>query len=217
MAQKLNMHRGGYYYCYDFASQKVNATTTKTKIHNEKKKGLDKGKKDEQGRRCIFLFPPFFRGKIAIFEKAAKVIEGLLLLSFFFLFGVGFQFLTVARLLFFASFVFTTVIGFIYCALHTCVRVFVCISLFVWAQAQPAFDLRFAIVCKNAKTEKIFRKAENAARFFGCHTAVFAKIAPSAYYANAKTVSTLSTALFALYTSSKDILLNNFHVMWPSL
>lgn len=80
------MHRGGYYYCYDFASQKVNATTTKTKIHNEKKKGLDKGKKDEQGRRCIFLFPPFFRGKIAIFGKAAKVIEGLLLLSFFLFF-----------------------------------------------------------------------------------------------------------------------------------
>lgn len=185
-----------------------------------KKKDWTKAKRMNKGEDAFSFFPHFSEGKLQYLEKRQKSLKASyssLFFCFFFLFGVGFQFLTVARLLFFASFVFTTVIGFIYCALHTCVRVFVCISLFVWAQAQPAFDLRFAIVCKNAKTEKIFGKAENAARFFGCHTAVFAKIAPSAYYANAKTVSTLSTALFALYTSSKDILLNNFHVMWPSL
>jgi len=68
--------------------------------------------------------------------------------------------LTVTRRLFFATFVFTTVIGFIYC---TCVRVFVCISLFVRGQAQPAFDLRIAIVGKNAKAEKYSGKRRSAA------------------------------------------------------
>lgn len=140
-----------------------------------KKKDWTKAKRMNKGEDAFSFFPHFSEGKLQYLEKRQKSLKASyssLFFCFFFLFGVGFQFLTVARLLFFASFVFTTVIGFIYCALHMCASV--CLHFLVCVSSGTTC-VRFAIrnclqKCKNR--ENIRKSRERCTVFRLPHSCV---------------------------------------------